>query len=76
MGWYLIWGTVPIVIFGFAFSHQIENGARSLYLIGTTLILLGLLLLVAEKVSRRERDVDDASRAATRSSSASPRRSR
>ena len=57
MGWYLIWGTVPIVVFGFTFSHQIENGARSLYLIGTTLILLGLLLLVAEKVSRRERDV-------------------
>jgi undecaprenyl-diphosphatase len=62
MGWYLIWGTVPIVIFGVAFSHQIENGARSLYLIGTTLILLGLLLLVAEKVSRRERDVTSITR--------------
>src|SRR3954447_26898690 len=57
MGWYLIAGTVPIVIFGVAFSHQIENGARSLYLIGTTLILLGLLLLVAERVSTRERDL-------------------
>ena len=57
MGWYLIAGTVPIVIFGVAFSHQIETGARSLYLIGTTLILLGLLLLVAEKVSTRERDL-------------------
>ena len=62
MGWYLIWGTVPIVIFGFAFSDQIETGARSLYLIGTTLILLGLLLLVAEKVSRRERDVTSVTR--------------
>lgn len=57
LGWYLIWGTVPIVIFGFTFAHQIETGARSLYLIGTTLILLGLLLLVAETVSSRERDV-------------------
>jgi undecaprenyl-diphosphatase len=57
MGWYLIAATVPIVIFGVAFSHQIENGARSLYLIGTTLILLGLLLLVAEQVSTRERDL-------------------
>ncbi len=62
MGWYLIWGTVPIVIFGFAFSDQIENGARSLYLIGTTLIALGLLLLVAEKVSRRERDLTNITR--------------
>ena len=62
MGWYLIAGTVPIVIFGVAFSHQIENGARSLYLIGTTLILLGLLLLVAEKVSSRERDLSTITR--------------
>ncbi|MDP1847847.1 MAG: undecaprenyl-diphosphate phosphatase [Solirubrobacteraceae bacterium] len=62
MGWYLIWGTVPIVVFGFTFSHQIETGARSLYLIGSTLIGLGLLLLVAEKVSRRERDVTSVTR--------------
>ena len=62
LGWYLIVGTVPIVIFGFAFSHQIENGARDLYLIGTTLILLGLLLLAAEKVSRRERDLTSITR--------------
>jgi len=57
LGWYLILGTVPIVIFGFAFTDQIEHGARDLYLIGTTLIVLGLLLLLAEKVSRRERDL-------------------
>jgi len=56
MGWYLIVGTVPISIFGVAFQHQIEGGARSLYVIGTTLIVFGLLLLVAEKVSRRERE--------------------
>ena len=62
LGWYLIIGTVPIVIFGVAFSHQIETGARDLYLIGSTLILLGLLLLVAEKVSRRERDLSSITR--------------
>ena len=62
MGWYLIVGTVPIVIFGVAFSHQIENGARDLYLIATMLIVLGLLLLLAEKVSRRERDVTNITR--------------
>lgn len=57
LGWYLIVGTIPIVIFGVAFSHQIENGARNLYIIGTTLIVLGIVLLVAEKVSLRERDL-------------------
>jgi undecaprenyl-diphosphatase len=57
LGWYLIIATIPIVLLGVAFKHQIEHGARNLYLIGTTLILLGLVLLVAEKVSRRERDL-------------------
>jgi undecaprenyl-diphosphatase len=62
MGWYLILGTVPIVIFGVAFQHQIENGARDLYLIATTLIVFGLLLLVAERVARHERDVSTLTR--------------
>ena len=35
MGWYIVLGTIPIGIFGFAFRDQIENGARDLYLIGT-----------------------------------------
>ena len=62
MGWYLIFGTVPIVIFGVAFSDQIENGARDLYVIGTTLIVMGLVLLAADAVSRRHRDVSTLTR--------------
>jgi undecaprenyl-diphosphatase len=62
LGWYLIIGTIPIVIFGVTFSHQIENGARDLYIIGSTLILLGIVLLIAEKVSLRERDLSTITR--------------
>ena len=62
IGWYLIVGTIPICIFGLAFKDQIENGARDLYIIGTTLIALGLLLLVAEKVSSRERSIETLTR--------------
>ena len=58
MGWYLIVGTIPIVVFGFAFDDAIEEDARSLTLIGTTLIALGLLLLLAEKVADHERPVE------------------
>jgi undecaprenyl-diphosphatase len=58
MGWYIGLGTIPIVIFGVLFRDQIESGARSLYLIGTTLIVLGLVLLLAEKVGHRERELD------------------
>jgi len=58
MGWYIGLGTIPIAIFGFIFKDQIEEGARSLYLIGTTLIVLGLLLLLAEKVATHERPLE------------------
>jgi undecaprenyl-diphosphatase len=62
MGWYIILGTIPIGIAGLAFSDQIESGARDLYLIGTTLIVLGLLLLAAEKVAKRDRSIKDIKR--------------
>jgi undecaprenyl-diphosphatase len=58
MGWYIGLGTIPIAIFGFAFKDQIEEGARSLYLIGSTLIVLGLLLLLAEKVATHDRPLE------------------
>jgi len=59
MGWYIGLGTIPIGVFGFVFRDQIEESARSLYLIGSTLIVLGLLLLVAEKVGKRTRSIED-----------------
>jgi undecaprenyl-diphosphatase len=58
LGWYVLVGTIPIGIFGLAFRHQIENGARNLELIGSALIALGLVLLYAEHVSTRSRGVE------------------
>ena len=63
MGWYVIIATIPIGIFGLAFNDQIETGARNLYLIGATLILLGLILAAADRLGRRVRDVDSVTRA-------------
>lgn len=62
MGWYIGLGTIPIGVFGLLFADQIESGARDLYLIGTTLIVLGLVLLLAETVARRERTIEDITR--------------
>lgn len=62
MGWYLIIATIPISIFGLAFKDQIEEGARNLYLIGTVLIALGLLLWVADHIAKRIREVDQVNR--------------
>jgi len=58
LGWYLILATIPISLLGLAFSNQIENGVRDLYLIAIMLIVFGIVLLLAERVSRRERDLD------------------
>ena len=57
LGWYILLGTIPIGIFGIAFRDQIESGARDLYLIGSALILLGLVLLLAERVGKRSRGI-------------------
>src|SRR5215208_1865610 len=59
LGWYLVIGTVPIAIFGFIFKDQIETGARNLYLIGSALIVLGLVLLVAERVGSHSRKLEE-----------------
>jgi undecaprenyl-diphosphatase len=59
LGWYLIVATIPISIFGFAFDDQIETGARDLYLIGTVLIVFAFVMLIAERVGRRQRGDDD-----------------
>jgi undecaprenyl-diphosphatase len=59
MGWYLVVGTIPIGVFGLIFKDQIETGARDLRLIGTTLIVLGLVLLVAERVGTKRKTIDE-----------------
>ncbi len=53
LGWYLIVATVPIAVLGLAFRDQIETAVRDLRLIGAALILLGLVLLAAERVGHR-----------------------
>jgi undecaprenyl-diphosphatase len=62
MGWYIALGTIPIGVFGLVFADQIESGARDLYVIGTTLIVLGLVLLLAERVAKRDRSIEDIKR--------------
>src|SRR3954453_16294882 len=59
LGWYILFATIPIGIFGLAFKDQIETGARNLYLIASALIVAGLVLLAAEEVSTRDRGIED-----------------
>jgi undecaprenyl-diphosphatase len=59
LGWFIVLGTIPISIFGLAFSDQIESGARDLYLIGSALILFSFVMLLAERVGTRQRELTD-----------------
>ncbi|MEZ5157244.1 MAG: undecaprenyl-diphosphate phosphatase [Candidatus Nanopelagicales bacterium] len=59
MGWYVIFGTIPIGVFGFLFSDQIETAARNLWLVATVLIVFGLVLGAADRFGRQDKTLDD-----------------
>jgi undecaprenyl-diphosphatase len=59
MGWYLILATIPVGVFGLIFSHQIETGARNLWVLAIALIVMALVLLAAERVGKRSRDEEE-----------------
>ena len=59
MAWAIALGTVPIAALGLGGRDFIENEARQLPLIAASLIVLALFLLLAERVGRRERDMQD-----------------
>ncbi|HYF27590.1 MAG TPA: undecaprenyl-diphosphate phosphatase [Baekduia sp.] len=61
MGWYLIFATIPISVFGLAFDDTIETSARDLTLIGCTLIVFALILLWADNRARCERGIEQLS---------------
>ncbi len=58
MGWYILLGTLPIGVFGLIFKDFIEGAARGLQVVATTLIVLGLVLLYAERTGRRNRGLE------------------
>lgn len=56
LAWFVIVGTIPIVILGLTFKHFIETTARNLYINATMLIVMALLLWAAEAfVARHQR---------------------
>lgn len=58
MGWFIIVGSLPIVVLGVTLKDVIENDLRNLWVIGTTLIVLGIVLGVADRYGRNERGIE------------------
>ncbi|EFQ84051.1 undecaprenyl-diphosphatase UppP [Aeromicrobium marinum DSM 15272] len=61
MGWFIIVGSLPIVALGLALEDLIDNEFRNLWVIGTMLIALGLVLGVAERIGRNAKPIEDLS---------------
>ncbi|MCH4208698.1 undecaprenyl-diphosphate phosphatase [Bifidobacterium sp.] len=59
MGWYIILGTIPIVVAGVLFKHTIETTLRNLWITVTVLIIFGVLLWIADARSRQVKTLDD-----------------
>lgn len=58
MGWFIIIGSLPIVILGLLLEDLIDREFRSLWVIATTLIVLGIVLGLSERFGRKERAID------------------
>jgi undecaprenyl-diphosphatase len=59
MGWFIILGSLPIVILGLIFQTAIETTLRSLWVIAISLIIFGILLGVADRVGEKKRRLKD-----------------
>ena len=57
MGWYIIVGSLPIVVLGVLLKDIIEQDFRNLWIIGTTLVVLGIILGIADRVGRSDRSI-------------------
>ncbi|MEC3976856.1 undecaprenyl-diphosphate phosphatase [Amycolatopsis sp. H20-H5] len=58
LGWLIIVGSLPIVVLGLLFQDDIDTSFRDLRITATMLIVFGVILLVADRIGRQERDLD------------------
>lgn len=59
MGWFVIIGSLPVVVAGLLFKKFIETDLRNLWVIATTLIVFGILLGVADSIGKRSKAITD-----------------
>lgn len=59
LGWLVIIGSLPVGVIGLLFKKVIEGTfTKNLWVIATMMIVIGILLLIAEIVSKHERDMN------------------
>lgn len=58
MGWYVIIGTIPIVVLGVAFKDQIRSEVRNLWVIATAMLVFSAVIAAAEYFGRQDRHAE------------------
>jgi undecaprenyl-diphosphatase len=59
LGWFIILGSLPIIVLGVVFQSAIESVLRSLWIVAVTLIIFGILLGVADAIGAKRRRLRD-----------------
>jgi undecaprenyl-diphosphatase len=57
LGWFIIIGSLPIVVLGVLLKDVIEQDFRNLWIIGTTLIVFGIVLGIADRVGANRKEI-------------------
>jgi undecaprenyl-diphosphatase len=57
MGWFIIVGSLPIVVLGILLKDIIEDDFRNLWIIGVTLIVLGIVLGIADRIGAEDKTI-------------------
>lgn len=58
LGWWVILGSVPIVVLGVLFKDAIESSVRNLYITATVLAVFGVILGWVDRVRPARREID------------------
>lgn len=58
LAWYVIIGTIPVVVVGLAFKDYIEGALRNLQVAAVMLIVFGIVLLVADRIGKKTKPIE------------------
>jgi undecaprenyl-diphosphatase len=59
IGWLIIVGSLPIAVLGYLGQETITTKFRSLWLIATVLIIFGIILGIADRYGKSEKNIND-----------------
>jgi len=57
--WYIVWGSLPILVIGFITRHLVDGPLRNLWIVVFALIAWSFVMIAAERASARDRGIDD-----------------